>query len=89
MQNKKLTIINKLGLHARASMQLVNRACRYESSIKIQYNDKEVDAKDIMSVMVLAASKGAEIELITSGPDEVEAMQAIEELIGQKFGEDE
>ena len=89
MQRKKLVIINKLGLHARASMQLVNRACRFQSDIKIKHEDKEIDAKDIMNIMSLAASKGTEIELIISGPDEQEAMDDLEKLISEKFGEDE
>ncbi len=89
MLEKKIKIINKLGLHARASMKLVNLAARYQSKILIRYNLREVDAKSIMNVMVLAVSHDSIIELITSGDDEKEAMEAIEKLINDRFGESE
>lgn len=89
MIKKNIKIVNKLGLHARAAMKLVNLASRYQSKILISYNNREVDAKSIMNVMVLAASCGATIELIVSGEDEQEAMQALEKLINDKFGESE
>lgn len=88
MLSQKITIINKLGLHARASMQLIDRANRYQSSIHIRYNNHEIDAKDIMNVMALAVSKGAIIELIVSGPDEQQAMEDIVALIQKRFGEE-
>lgn len=89
MIHKKMQIVNKLGLHARAAMKLVNLASRYQSKILITYNDREVDAKSVMNVMVLAAGYGSTIELTTSGDDEKEAMDAIEKLIKGKFGESE
>lgn len=89
MIKKKIEIVNKLGLHARAAMKLVNLASRYQSNILIRYNNREVDAKSIMNVMVLAASYGKTIELITFGNDEKDAMKAIEKLIKNKFGESE
>ena len=89
MIKKKITIQNKLGLHARASMKFIDLAGRYQSDILIKYNNAEVNAKDIMNVMALAASKGAEIELVVDGPDEKKAMQAVVDLINNKFGEDE
>lgn len=89
MIKKKIEIVNRLGLHARAAMKLVNLASRYQSNILIRYNNREVDAKSIMNVMVLAASYGKTIELITFGNDEKEAMHAIEKLIKNKFGESE
>ena len=89
MLKQKITIQNKLGLHARASMKLLNVTGRFECKIFIKYDNKEVDAKDIMNIMGLAASKGTEIELITDGPDEKEAIAAICELIENRFGEDE
>ena len=82
-----MTIVNKLGLHARAAMKLVNLASRYQSNIFIYYQHREVDAKSIMNVMVLAVPCGSTIELTISGHDENEAMQAIEKLIADKFGE--
>jgi len=89
MQKRTITIINKLGLHARASAKIVATASRYESKIEIIRNDKTVNAKSIMGVMMLAASKGAEIEIITDGSDELEAINAIEQLINDRFDEGE
>ncbi len=88
MIRKKLKIINKLGLHARAAMKLTNLAGRYQSEIQIGYKGREVSAKSIMSLMVLAVSCGQEVELIVSGDDEQEAAQAVEALINDRFGEE-
>ncbi|MBS0350024.1 MAG: HPr family phosphocarrier protein [Proteobacteria bacterium] len=84
---KKLIILNKLGLHARASMKLINLAARFQSSVVIRYQEYEADAKDIINVMALGAAQGSEIELITSGADENSAMEKISELINNRFGE--
>jgi len=89
MLKKTITIKNKLGLHARASMKLINVAGRFESKVIIKQGNAEVNAKSIMNVMALAASKGTEIELITEGPDEQQAMNAVTELIENRFDEDE
>lgn len=89
MLTRKTTIQNKLGLHARASMKLINVAGRFSCDVTIKHGDNEVDAKDIMNVMGLAASKGTEIELVTDGPDEKEAMEAVAELIENCFDEEE
>lgn len=89
MIEKKITIINKLGLHARAAAKLVNTASAFSSNIQITKNDKSVDAKSIMSVMILAASKGTELNFSCDGNDEQEAMNAIENLINDYFGEGE
>lgn len=89
MIKKKLKIINKLGLHARASMKLVNTASRFQSDIIIKYKNHEVNAKSIMNVMILAVGLGEEIELIVNGNDEETAAQAIIDLINNRFGEEE
>ncbi len=89
MIRKKTIIQNKLGLHARASMKLINVAERYQSEISIKYGNTEVNAKSIMNVMALAVSKGSEIEFIIDGPDEKEAMEAVIKLINDRFGEGE
>ena len=86
---KQLTIINKLGLHARASMKLVNMAGRFVSTILIRVGEQEVNAKSVMGLMVLAASQGTAIEVIVSGSDEQFAAQAIAELIQSRFDEAE
>ena len=89
MQTKTITIINKLGLHARAAASLVQTVSGFECETNISYNGKKVNGKSIMGVMMLAAAKGAVIEVSTAGPDEQEAMAKIEALIQDKFGEDE
>ncbi len=89
MQTESLTILNKLGLHARASAKLTQLAGKFESEVWLTRNGRRVNAKSIMGVMTLAASMGTVIELETSGPDEVQAMKALKTLINDYFGEDE
>jgi phosphocarrier protein len=89
MLTEQIEIINKLGLHARAAAKFVGTATRFESAMKIRKDDREVDGKSIMSVMMLAASCGSTIEIVTDGPDEEPSMIAIKELINDKFGEGE
>jgi phosphocarrier protein len=81
-------IINKLGLHARASAKLSQTAGQFKSDIVLARNGNRVNAKSIMGVMMLA-SKGTTIRIETAGPDESEAMAALTALIGDKFGEGE
>jgi len=85
---KKITIVNKLGLHARAAAALVKSASAFASEITILHSGKEVNGKSIMGIMMLAAAKGTEIEVSITGADEEQAMQAIEQLILRRFGED-
>ncbi len=94
MIERRIEIINKLGLHARAAAKLVKLASGFVSEIQItrrMENDsvKTVNAKSIMGVMMLAAGKGTEITLKIDGEDEQEAMQQIEALIADRFGEEE
>jgi len=89
MIEKTLTIKNKLGLHARAANKFVDTSCQFASSIEVEYNNKRVDGKGIMSVMLLAAAKGAELTLYIDGSDENEAVDAITFLIDNLFGEGE
>ncbi len=89
MIKKTIPIVNKLGLHARASAKLTHAAGRFSSSVFLSRNGKRVNAKSIMGVMMLAAGKGASIDVETEGADEAEAMDAIEKLIADKFGEGE
>lgn len=88
MQEKELEIINKLGLHARAAAKLVSTAAGFGSRITLQHGGNSADAKSIMSVMMLAAAKGSVVKVTCEGEDEVAAMQAIEDLIGDYFGEE-
>ena len=89
MIKEKIEIINKLGLHARASTKLTKTASQFNSNIWIIRNGKRVDAKSIMGVMMLAASKGSIIELEAEGTDEVEAIEALKKLINNYFDEGE
>jgi len=89
MIEEKITIINKLGLHARAASKLVNCASRFASEVAISKKGNRVNAKSIMGVMMLAASKGVELELEIEGEDEQECRDALVELINSRFGEDE
>lgn len=89
MQNKEVEIINKLGLHARASAKITQLAEKFQSEVWLSRNDHRVNAKSIMGVMMLAANKGSKINIETTGPDETEAMFALINLIEDYFGEDE
>jgi phosphocarrier protein len=89
MQQRPVTIVNKLGLHARAAAKLVTAAAAFSSEIDISRNGQRVNGKSIMGVMMLAASRGTELIIYTSGTDEVEAADRIVELVASKFGEHE
>ncbi|MDH3630745.1 MAG: HPr family phosphocarrier protein [Gammaproteobacteria bacterium] len=86
---ENITIVNKLGLHARAASKLVNCASQFESDVFITRKGNRVNAKSIMGVMMLAASKGAELELEVEGNDEQQCRDVIVELINDRFGETE
>ena len=87
--SKHITIINKLGLHARAASKLVGVASRFESSITLDREGQQADAKSIMSVLMLAASKGSVLHVTVNGGDAEEALQQIETLINNRFDEAE
>jgi phosphocarrier protein len=86
---QEVAIVNKLGLHARASAKLTQTAGRYPCGVFITRNGKRVNAKSIMGVMMLAASMGSTVEIETDGPDEEAAMAALAKLIADKFDEGE
>jgi phosphocarrier protein len=89
MMKKEIEIVNKLGLHARASAKLTQTANKFQSDVWVTRNGRRVNAKSIMGVMMLAAAKGSTIEMETNGEDEADAMAALEALIADKFGEGE
>jgi phosphocarrier protein len=89
MLQHDIEIVNKLGLHARASAKLTQMAGQFKSEIWITRNERRVNAKSIMGVMMLAANKGSTIHLEIDGADEDEAMQALVALIADRFGEGE
>ena len=89
MLQREVEIVNKLGLHARASAKLTQAASRFSAEVWISRNGKRVNAKSIMGVMMLAAAKGSKVVLETDGADEQQAMDALSALIGDYFGEGE
>ena len=88
MISKTLTIINKLGLHARASSKLVSLANQYQSKVTIEKDGQVANAKSLMTVMMLSASLGSNVTLVADGSDEVAALEALTTLIQNKFGEE-
>jgi phosphocarrier protein HPr len=89
MQQQEVMIINKLGLHARASAKLTQLASSFKCKVMFSRNNRRVNAKSIMGVMMLAAAKGTTITIETDGADEDEAMHALLNLINDYFGEGE
>ena len=87
MPRREIEIVNKLGLHARASAKLTQLAEKYPCEVMIERNGRRVNAKSIMGVMMLAAGKGATVALETTGAQEDEAMEAMVALIADYFGE--
>ena len=89
MASSELTIVNKLGLHARASAKLTQVANSFKSEVWLSRNGRRVNAKSIMGVMMLAAGKGASVTVEAEGADADAALRAIRQLIADKFGEGE
>lgn len=89
MIKQDIIIINKLGLHARASTKLTQTASQFAAEIWIERNGRKVNAKSIMGVMMLAAAKGSTVTIEANGEDETAAMAALEALINNYFGEGE
>lgn len=88
MASRDITIINRLGLHARAAAKFVNTASRFQSEIYLARDGREVNGKSIMGVMMLAASQGTNLVVTATGEDENEALEALEGLVQERFGED-
>ena len=89
MKCQKITLINKLGLHARASARFVSVATEFKSEILIKRDTQQVNGKSIMCIMMLAAAKGTELEVCAEGPDAAKAIAALAELVNDYFGEGE
>jgi phosphocarrier protein len=89
MLSAEAEIVNKLGLHARASAKLTQVACGFESEIWLTRNERKVNAKSIMGVMMLAAGQGSSITVEVTGADAEQALAAVLALIRDRFGEDE
>jgi phosphocarrier protein len=89
MLEKRITIKNKLGLHARAAVKFVNMANRFGASVKIVKDGNEIDGKSILGILTLAATQGSEILLLVAGKDEDSAFKALADLINNRFDEKE
>ena len=87
MQQREVEIINKLGLHARASAKLTQLAAKFPCEVMLSRNGRKVNAKSIMGVMMLAANKGSKVILETDGAQETQAIEALAALIADHFGE--
>jgi phosphocarrier protein HPr len=87
MQQREIEIINKLGLHARASAKLTQMAAKFPCEVSLSRNGRKVNAKSIMGVMMLAANKGSKVILETDGAEEAAAIEALAALITDRFGE--
>jgi phosphocarrier protein len=85
----EVTIVNRLGLHARAAAKFVTLASGFESEIRLVRGEREVNGKSIMGVMMLAAGRGTRLKIVADGADAEEALTRLEELIASRFGEDE
>jgi phosphocarrier protein len=88
MQQTTLVIQNQQGMHARAARVFVRVASQFRADIKVRRDDLVVDGKSILGVLMLAAEPGAEIEITATGPDETEALEAIRQVVDDKFGEE-
>lgn len=87
MQERELTIMNRLGLHARAAVKLVSVSSKYASQVVIMANGRRADARHLIAVLLLAAAMGTKVSVQVSGPDEAAAMKAVTHLISNGFGE--
>jgi phosphocarrier protein HPr len=87
MQERKFTIRNRLGLHARAAVKLVSLCSRYGSRVVLIANGRRADARHLIAVLLLSAGMGTNVAIQVSGPDEIEAMTAVTRLISSGFGE--
>ena len=85
----RVTVVNALGLHARAAAKFINLAKTFASSVELGLADKRVDGKSIMGVMMLAAARGTILTLRVDGPDDAEAYAALARLVADRFGEAE
>jgi len=89
LQRRRVAIVNKLGLHARAAAKLVAEAGLFSAEVHLLKGEARVNAKSILGVMMLAAAKGSELEIEAEGTDAAEAVSALEALIARRFDEDE
>jgi phosphocarrier protein len=88
MMSKQVTVVNQLGLHARAAARFVHLATRYTAQIRVGRDSKVMDGKSIMGILLLAAARGTTITITADGPDERDAVEALAQLVASGFGEE-
>lgn len=89
MAHRNVTIVNKLGLHARAAAKFVTLASQFDSEVMLSRGNRQVNGKSIMGVMMLAAAQGTPLDIMARGRDEDEAVEKLAALVQQRFGESE
>ena len=89
MVQRTVDLVNRLGLHARAAAKFVHVSARFQADVLVRHNDEEVNGKSILGLLLLAAPCGSRLTISASGSDEADALQALDDLIAQRFGEDE
>ena len=89
MVQRTVDLVNRLGLHARSAAKFVHVSGRFAADVQVRHDDQEVNGKSILGLLLLAAPCGSRLTITARGSDELEALAALEELIGQRFGEDE
>ncbi|MDF1630767.1 MAG: HPr family phosphocarrier protein [Alcanivoracaceae bacterium] len=89
MERAELTVINRLGLHARAAAKVVAVASRHDASVRVRKDGREVDARNIMALLMLAAAKGSCVEVEADGPEAKQALAEISALFARRFDEEE
>jgi len=88
MLSRSVTVVNQLGIHARAAAKFVHLATKYQAQIRVARDSREVDGKSIMGILLLAAARGTTITLTADGSDERDALEALAALVASGFGED-
>ena len=88
MTSRAVTVVNQLGMHARAAAKFVHLATRYESKVRVAHDRREMDGKSIMGILLLAAARGSTITISADGTDEHDAVAALVALVESGFGED-
>jgi phosphocarrier protein len=88
MVSKNVTVVNQLGMHARAAARFVHLATRYQSRVRVARDTREMDGKSIMGILLLAAARGTTITITADGLDEADALDALTALVASGFGED-
>jgi phosphocarrier protein len=88
MMTRNVTVVNQLGMHARAAAKFVHLATRYQAHIRVARDSREMDGKSIMGILLLAAARGATITISADGSDETDAIEALSALVASGFGEE-